>query len=148
MMPNDFIIRLGDFIKITMNPPEGYPTLAAPIPLIGTGTTVNAVLMAICLEGDETPPVLLAPQPYTSPTFYTVPGMGMVKITLGASNKTSTTKNGKAILIKGQPFTAEFTVTVPAIYINEASGVTTTDPVAKKTGTCEFITTNATVKAG
>ncbi|BBM81917.1 hypothetical protein [Candidatus Uabimicrobium amorphum] len=147
-MPSaDFIIRTGDFIQISMNPPESYPTLAAPIPLVGSGTTVNAVAMAICLEGDETPQLLLAPQPYQSPTFYTTPGMGTVTIKLGSSNKTAKTKNGKAILIKGQPFNAEFNVTVPATYVNEASGVTTTDPVSKKTGTVQFITTNATVKA-
>ncbi|WP_372369698.1 hypothetical protein [Candidatus Uabimicrobium sp. HlEnr_7] len=146
-MPADFIIRTGDSIQITMNPPETYPTLSAPITLTGSGSSVNGVSMAICLEGDETPQLLLAPQPYQSPTYYTTPGMGTVTIKLGGTNKTSKTKNGKAILIKGQPFQAEFSVTVPAIYVNEASGATVTDPVSKKTGTVQFITSNTTVKA-
>jgi hypothetical protein len=60
-------------------------------------------------------------------------------------NKTLLTKNGKAILIKGTPFTAEFQVVAPAIM---PAVVPVPDPVLKKPGIAEFITTNVTVKAG
>ncbi len=136
-------------LLIVMNPPDIYPTLMAPIPLLGTGLTAFTLGPNVCVEGDEMPLVLLAPQPYQSPTFYTTPGMGQVKVTITSSNKAAkTTHSGKKILIKGQVFTIEFNVTVPAIYVNEASGVPTPDSVMKKTGTGQFITTNPTVKAG
>jgi len=131
-MPADFIITTGHMLQITMNPPETYPTLIAPLPLIGTSSSLMVCKMPACLEGDETPAMLLAPQPYISPTFYTTPGMG--------------TKNGSAILIKGQTFPIEFSVTVPAIYVNEVSGVPTPDSVMKKMGTGQFISTNMQVK--
>ena len=147
-MPADYIIRTGDFLQITMNPPETYPTLLVPIPLVGSSPDMLVLKMPVCLEGDETPPLLLAPQPYTSPTYYTTPGMGMVTVKISPSNKTSKTKNGgKAILIKGQTFQVDFDVTVPAIYINEATGVPVPDSTMKKSGTAQFITTNMMVKA-
>jgi hypothetical protein len=83
--------------------------------------------------------------PYTSPPFVT-PGVGMVSVTLLPLNKTMLTKNGKAILIKGTPFPAEFTVSAPAMQPTPVGPVP--DPVAKKPGIAEFITTNLTVKAG
>jgi len=147
-MAADYILRTGDFIKITMNPPETYPTLLPPIPLLGSSPDMMVGMMPVCLEGDETPALLLAPQPYISPTFYTTPGMGMVTIKIGPSNKTSkTTNGGKPILITGQTFQVEFDVTVPAIYVNEVTGVPVTDAVTKKTGTAQFINTNVQVKA-
>lgn len=147
-MSADYIVTTGHLIQIIMNPPETYPTLVAPFPLIGTSADMKVLNMPVCLEGDELPQSLLSPQPYISPAFYTTPGMGTVKITISASNKTSKTKNGgKAILITGQSFQVEFNVTVPATLINEVSGVTTTDGVNKKTGTAMFINTNVIVKA-
>jgi hypothetical protein len=147
-MALDNVIITGNFLQITMNPPETYPTLTAPIPLIGSSTDTKIMVMPICLEGDETPPLLLAPQPYISPTYYTTPGMGMVTVKIQDANKTTKTKNGgKAILLKGQTFQVDFDVTVPAIYVNEATGVPVSDTVMKKSGTAQFITTNMTVKA-
>ena len=102
-------------------------------------------MMAICLEGDELPPILRSPQPYTAPPFVT-PGTGLVSVRITPTNKTLQTKNGKAILIKGTPFTAEFQVVVPAM--QPTPGGPVPDPVAKKPGIAEFITTNVTVKAG
>lgn len=69
--------------------------------------------------------------------------MGMVAVTPIPMNKTLQTKNGKPILTKGTPFTAEFRVVAPAV-----SPVGVPDPVAIKPGIAEFITTNVTVKAG
>jgi len=121
------------------------PLLQAPAPLVGTSKDLTVKNMPVCLEGDELPPMLRAPMPYTAPPFVT-PGMGTVSVTLTLMNKTLRTKNGKAILIKGTPFLAEFTVTTPAMQPTPAGPVP--DPVAKKPGMAEFITTNATVKAG
>ena len=144
-MPADFIIKSGDMIKIDIFPPTVVPPLATPIPLIGTSTDVTILKMPACLEGDELPPPLKIPLPYTSPPFVT-PGMGTISVTLTPTNKTMLTKAGKAILIKGTPFPAEFNVTAPAMQPSIPSPIP--DPVPKKMGTAQFITTNALVKAG
>ena len=144
-MPADFIIKTGDMIRITIVPPAVVPPLMSPIPLIGTSTNLTVSNMPVCLEGDELPPMLLAPLPYTSPPFVT-PGTGTVSVTLTPMNKTLLTDNGKAILIKGTPFIAEFQVMVPAMQPTPVGPVP--DPVAKKPGMAEFVTTNVTVKAG
>ena len=144
-MPADFIIKTGDMIQITIPPPAIVPMLMAPVPLVGTSADTMVGMMPVCLEGDELPPALRAPMPYTAPPFVT-PGMGTVSVTLTPANKTMQTKNGKAILIKGTPFMAEFTVAAPAMQPTPAGPVP--DPVAKKPGTAQFITTNVTVKAG
>jgi hypothetical protein len=132
-------------IRITIFPPAVVPSLMAPVPLMGTSADMTVMKMPVCLEGDELPPMLKAPMPYTSPPFVT-PGVGMVSVTLLPLNKTMLTKNGKAILIKGTPFPAEFTVSAPAMQPTPVGPVP--DPVAKKPGMAEFITTNVMVKAG
>ena len=144
-MPADFIIKTGDMIRITIVPPAVVPPLMSPIPLIGTSTNLTVSNMPVCLEGDELPPMLLAPLPYTSPPFVT-PGTGTVSVTLTPMNKTLLTDNGKAILIKGTPFIAEFQVMSPAMQPTPVGPIP--DPVAKKPGMAEFVTTNVTVKAG
>jgi len=144
-MPADFIIKTGDMIRITIFPPAIVPPLMSPIPLIGTSTNFMVNNMPVCLEGDELPPPLRAPLPYTAPPFVT-PGMGTVSVTLTPMNKTLQTKNGKAILIKGTPFMAEFQVAAPAMQPTPVGPIP--DPVLKKPGIAEFITTNVTVKAG
>jgi hypothetical protein len=144
-MPADFIIKTGDMIRITISPPAVVPPLMSPIPLIGTSTNLTVNNMPVCLEGDELPPMLMAPLPYTAPPFVT-PGTGTVSVTLTPMNKTLLTDNGKAILIKGTPFMAEFTVMAPAMQPTPVGPIP--DPVAKKPGMAEFVTTNATVKAG
>jgi hypothetical protein len=139
----DFIIQNGDQLMITITPPALVPALLAPVPLVASGfSTING--LAVCVEGDENPQSLQVPTPYTSPP-YTVPGMGTVAVTLGASNKTSAaTDQGKAILLKGSTMTAQFTVSVPA---QMPPPVSTPDPLAAKTGTAVFITTNTLAQA-
>lgn len=143
-MPADFVIKTGDFLKITVFPPAIVPTLMAPIPLIGTSTNAMVNSMPVCLEGDELPPMLLAPQAYTAPPF-TIPGMLMVKVNLLPTNKTMLSKNGKPMLIKGTPFQVELSVIAPALM---PPPVSTPDAAMKKMALGEFITTNVTVQAG
>lgn len=137
-MALDYIIVNNDMIQITLEPPAVCPMLMGPVPLIASGSsTVND--MAVCLVGDELPPSLQAPMAYTSGAF-TVPGMGTVSLTLQSANKTQmATDSEKAMLLKGQAFQAKFSVTVPAM---QPGAVPTPDPVATKSGTAQFITTN------
>lgn len=145
-LPPDFIIKTGDMIQITIPPPAIVPPIVAPVPLVGTSKSMMVGFMPVCLEGDELPIPLRVPLPYTAPPFVT-PGTGTLKVTITPTNKTMTTKNdNKAILIKGTPFMAEFTVVAPAMQPTPAGPVP--DPVVKKPGTAQFITTNVQVKAG
>jgi Contractile injection system spike tip protein len=141
-MPGDFIIRTGDMIQVTIPPPAIVPMLLSPVPLVGTGMTVMAAGMAVCLEGDELPPALRVLLPYTAPPFVT-PGMGTLTVTLLPTNKTIQTVNGRAILIKGATFPAQFQVTVPAMQPTPVGPVP--DPLLVKPGTAQFVTTNVTV---
>lgn len=145
-MPADYIIKHGDMIRITFFPPLTVPAVLAPVPLIGSSSDVTVTMMPVCLEGDELPPSLQPPQSYTAPPFV-IPGTGTISLTLNPTNKTARTKNGGSIiLIKGTPFTAEFSVVSPAMQPTPTGPVP--DPQAKKSGMAEFITTNARVKAG
>jgi hypothetical protein len=141
----DFIIKTGDMIQITITPPAVVPQLVAPIPLVGTGTTVQVGGVPICLQGDELPPALQAPMPYMSPPFVT-PGMGTLSIILAPNNLSMKTVQGKAILLKGATFQASFAVQSPAM--QPTPGGPVPDPVMTKPGTCQFITTNINVQAG
>lgn len=140
----DFLIRTNDMIQITVTPPAIVPMLVAPIPLIGTGTTVMIGGQPACLQGDEMPPSLMAPMPYTSPPFVT-PGMGTLMITLMPNNLTMQTVQGKPMLLKGATFQATFTVSAPAMQPTPAGPVP--DPVVTKPCTCQFITTNINTQA-
>lgn len=132
-------------IKVTIPPPAIVPILEAPVPLIGTSTSVTVISMPACLLGDELPPVLREPLVYTAPPFVT-PGTGTLTVTLLPTNMTQQTTNEKKILIKGGQFSAMFTVEEPAM--QPTPGGPVPDPVVEKPGTAEFITTNETVKAG
>jgi hypothetical protein len=145
-MPPDFIIKTGDMIKITIPPPAIIPMIEAPVPLVGTGETVTVMGSPICLEGDELPIQLRTPIPYTAPPFVT-PGMGMIQVFLiPGVHTTLLTSNKKPILIKGSVFQAMFNVEAPAMQPTPAGPIP--DPLLAKPGTAQFITTNATVKAG
>lgn len=144
-MPDDFIIVTGDMIQVTIPPPAIVPMLMAPVPLTGTSQKVTIGGKPICLEGDELPPSLKSPMPYTAPPYVT-PGTGTLQITLLPNNKTMQTENGKKILIKGATFTVKFNVQTPAQMPTPGGPVP--DPLMVKPGTAQFITTNVQVKAG
>lgn len=141
----DFIIKTGDLVKVTIPPPTVVPMLEAPVELTGSSENLSVAGTPACLLGDELPAELKEPLPYTAPPF-TNPGTGKLTLTLLPSNQTVIAKNGKVILVKGEQFTALFTVEVPATQTTPAGPVP--DPVDAKPGTAEFITTNETVKAG
>lgn len=141
----DFILRTGDMIQITIPPPAIVPMLMAPVPLVGSSTSLTVGRMPACLLGDELPAAISGPLPYTAPPFVT-PGVGTVSVTLTPTNQTMLTQNGKAILIKGQQFIAKFTVSTPAMQPTPAGPVP--DPVLTKPGTAQFITTNINTQAG
>jgi Contractile injection system spike tip protein len=141
----DLIIKTGDMVKVTISPPAIVPMLEEPAELTGSSENLTVAGTPACLLGDELPAELKALLPYTAPPF-TNPGTGKLTLTLLPTNQTVITKNGKAILVKGQQFTALFTVEVPATQTTPAGPVP--DPVATKPGTAAFITTNETVKAG
>ena len=144
-MPAYFNIKTGGMIRLTIFPLAVVPPLVSLIPLIGTSTNLTVSNMPVCLEGDELPPVLMAPLPDIEPPFVT-PGTGTVSVTLPPMNKTILTENGKAIFIKGTPFMAEFQLIAPAMQPTSVS--TVPDLVAKKLSMAEFVTTNVMVKEG
>jgi hypothetical protein len=142
----DFLLRSNDMIQFTCAPAI-VPMLAAPIPLIGTGTTVMIGGQPACLMGDELPPSIAGPMPYTQPPFIT-PGMGKIlKIMLTPQNLTKQTQQGKQMLLKGAQFTATFQVSAPAMQPNPPPAPPTPDPQMMKTFQCQFITTNVNVQA-
>ncbi|HEY2578039.1 MAG TPA: hypothetical protein VGI74_17190 [Streptosporangiaceae bacterium] len=141
----DFIIKTGDMLQVTIPPPTVVPMLEAPVPLTGSSTNLTVNGTPACLLGDELPAELKEPLPYTAPPF-TNPGTGKLTLTLLPSNQTVIAKNGKVVLIKGEQFTALFTVEVPATQTTPAGPVPDADLV--KTGTAQFVTTNETVKSG
>jgi hypothetical protein len=144
-MPDDFIIVTGDMIQVTIAPPTIVPQLMAPVPLVGSSQSVLVGGKPVCLEGDELPPTLMAPMPYTAPPFV-IPGIGTLQVTLMPNNKTVQTENGKKILIKGATFIAKFNVQTPAQQPTPVGPVP--DPVAVKPGQAQFITTNTQTMAG
>lgn len=141
----DFLIKTGDLLKVSMAPPVTVPALQTPVPLLGSSRDVLVGGVPACLRGDELPLPLRLPLPYTAAP-YTDPGTGTLTLTLLPANTTQLTENGKPLLIKGRKFIATFTVTSPATRSTPDGPVP--DPVSTKQGTAEFITTNNTVKAG
>jgi len=141
----DFVIRSNDMIQITVPPPAVVPQLAAPIPLIGTGTTVMVGGQPVCLQGDECPPSIRGPLTYTAPPFVT-PGTGTIEIELLPDNLTMKTVQGKPMIIKGATFLAQFNVQSPAM--QPTPGGPVPDPLMVKPCNCQFITTDMNVQAG
>jgi Contractile injection system spike tip protein len=142
----DFIIKTGDMLQVTVPPPALVPQLIAPIPLLGTGTTVLVNNQPVCLQGDELPMAVSGPLMYTAPPFVT-PGMGTLTVTLSPNNLTlRTTAAGKPALLKGATFMATFNVTAPAMQPTPAGPVP--DPVVMKPCQVQFITTTINSMAG
>lgn len=143
----DLIVRTGDMLKVTITPPAVVPMLEAPIPMVGTGETVLAAGPPICLEGDQIPPTVRVPMPYTSPPFVT-PGVGTLQLVIvpPVNLTVQTTSEGKSILLKGTVFNAIFQVETPAMQPTPAGPVP--DPLLVKPGIAEYIVTNTSVLAG
>ncbi|MBV9353952.1 MAG: hypothetical protein JO023_00350 [Chloroflexi bacterium] len=142
----DFIIKTGDMIQITIPSPAIIPSILAPVPLVGTGAPNMTNSMPICVVGDELPPVLRAPVPYTAPPFVT-PGMGTLNVIITPGNQTLRMRvGGKPALIKGSTFMAQFAVTIPAM--QPTPGGPVPDPLVVKPGQAQFITTTANARAG
>jgi hypothetical protein len=141
----DFIIKTGDMIQITVPPPAIVPQLVAPIPLMGSSTSVSIGGQFVCLVGDELPAAVKGPLMYTAPPFVT-PGTGSLQIILMPSNLSKQTQNGSPILLKGATFQALFQVQSPAM--QPTPGGPVPDPLVVKQCTAQFITTNLTVSAG
>jgi len=141
----DFIIKTNDMIQFTVPPPALIPMIAAPVPLIGTGTTVTIGNVPICLQGDELPPTLQSPMPYTAPPFVT-PGMGTLTVMLLPTNLSMKTMQGKPMILKGATFNAMFNVSAPAM--QPTPGGPVPDPLMVKPLTCQFVTTNINTQAG
>lgn len=144
-MPDDYIIRTGDFLQVTIDPPAIVPMLEAPGPLRGSSTNTKVMDQYVCLVGDEIPMAWRSPMPYTAPPFVT-PGTGTLQVILLPTNQTAMTMNGSPMLLKGSVFQAMFQVQSPAMQPTPAGPVP--DPLLVKPGTAQFITVNATVKAG
>jgi hypothetical protein len=141
----DLVMRTGDLVRITIDPPAIIPALEAPAPLAGSGGPARIGGGSVCLQGDELPDALRGPMAYTAPPF-TTPGTGTLTVILTPSNMTVTARReGKALLIKGGSFVATFTVQEPAMQPTPAGPVP--DPVLVKPGTAQFMTTNETVRA-
>ena len=140
------MIFTGDMLQITMTPPAVVPTAIAPLPLVGKGPTFLGTSKPVCLLGDETPPPLLAPQPYMAPPFV-IPGTGTFKIILLPNNLTMMSMFcGKPALLKGAVFQAMFQVMSPA-QMPAPPAPPIPDPVPVKMGMCQFITTNLMIMA-
>lgn len=127
-------------------PNFGAAILLAPAITVITGSaaTVMAVKSVVCVEGDEKM-VMLPGIPYMSGSFVT-PGVCMLTIdSLAADQKSTKTKaTGKAVILKGNMFTAKMTVMAPAM-MPAPPGPPVPDPVATGMGQGMFITTNMTV---
>jgi hypothetical protein len=141
----DFVIKSGDMIQITVPPPALVPQLVAPVPLVGSSTSVMIGGQPACLLGDELPVAIKGPLTYTAPPFVT-PGTGTLQIVLLPNNMTSQTMNGSPMLLKGATFQAMFNVASPAMQPTPTGPVP--DPLVVKPCTAQFITTNTSLMAG
>lgn len=141
----DFIIKTNDMIQFTVPPPTLIPMITAPVPMVGSCTSVTVSNVPICLQGDELPPTLKAPMPYTAPPFVT-PGTGTLQVILMPNNLSMKTVQGKPIIIKGATFQATFNVQAPAM--QPTPGGPVPDPLLVKPLTAQFVTTNINTQAG
>jgi hypothetical protein len=135
---SDFVIIDGDTLTVNFG-----VTLVTPNqgPLSGSSNDFFVKSSPVCRSGDEIPPSLKGPVPYTEGA-YSISGQG----TLAVFPETTTVlkDGGIALLLKGTQFRATFTVTQPATTPPPAS---TPDPVLSKTGTASFTTSNTVLKA-
>lgn len=110
----------------------------------GTGkTSLNS--KAVCVEGDEAK-VEVAGCDYMAPPYVSPTGKGTLTISsLGGDQKAQKTQSGgKAVLLHGGKFNAEFAVQIPA---QQPGAPPVPDPMKKYMGTGAFKTSNNKYKA-
>ena len=141
---SDFVIVQGD--QAVFLPVFGPATVVVrPGIMQGTGKTALSG-KKICLQGDEGK--LMVPGcAYITPQ-YSIPGVGVLKISALGGNQTSKkAKSGsKAIILKGSTFTAKFEVLTPAQQPVPAAPPVP-DATPQYSGSGNFVTTNVKFKA-
>jgi hypothetical protein len=139
----DFILVDGD--QVVFLPPFGAATVVPqPGKLAGSGPlTLNG--KNVCVDGDEGN-VSVAGCMYMTPQ-YCIPGTGTLKIAslAGDQKAKKTNTGGKAVLLKGQKFTAKFEVQSPAQQPVPSSSPVP-DPTPQYSGDGMFVTTNTMFK--
>lgn len=140
----DFILIEGDTVSFL--PSFGAATVVPqPGKLEGSGpATLNG--KKLCVDGDESK-VSVAGCTYMTPQ-YCIPGTGTLKISALAADQKATKSNtgGKAVLLKGQTFTAKLEVQSPAKQPPPGAGSPTPDPTPQYSGSGMFVTTNTLFK--
>ena len=137
----DFILIDGDMV--TFLPAFGAAIVVVqPGTLAGSGPATIGGKM-VCVDGDETKVSVPGCQ-YIAGAF-SVPGAGTLKIASLAGNQmaSKTNSGGKAVLLKGSQFTAQFEVQSPA---KQPPPANTPDPTPKYSGNGSFMTTNTKFK--
>ncbi len=132
----DLILVDGDRVQI--QPAFGPATVTSmPATIKGSGQQ-KIEGKPVCVEGDEKS-VNIIGCTYMTPEF-SIPGVGTITIVLAPNQRSATTKDsGKAVLVKGGPFTAIFNVLVPAKQPPAGPGVPIPDPTPQYTGSGMFV---------
>lgn len=141
---SDLVVIDGDLAMFL--PAFGAATVVVrPGPITGSATS-SVGGHAACLEGDEGS-VSVAGCMYVAPP-YVIPGTGTLEIDQLAGDQLTqkVAADGKKLILKGSQFTAKFTVASPAQQPQAPSPVP--DATPSYSGNGQFVTTNATVKAG
>ena len=146
---SDFIIIDGD--KVVFDPMFDKAIVIVLQPYVtieGTGkTSLNS--KAVCVEGDEAKvkiPICFYITPSIAPSYG---GIGTLTISsLGGDQKAQKTRSrGKAVLLKGSKFKAEFTVKSAAPLPGAPPGPPHVPNITKYTGKGAFETNNDKYKA-
>ena len=136
LLDNDQAIFDATFGDASVTPEPGTLTASGP---------ANADGKKMCVAGDES--TVKVPGCSYSTKKCTISGAGTLTISsLAGDQKTAITKcGGKALLLKGSQFKAEFSVNGPAQQPSSPNPIP--DAVTTYTGNGTFTTTNAKYKA-
>jgi len=137
LIDGDTVNFLPSFGAATVIPQPGTLEGSGPATLDGK---------KLCVDGDESK-VEVAGCTYMTPQ-YCIPGTGTLKIDSLASDQkaTKTQTGGKAVLLKGNTFTAKFEVQSPAQQPPPGPGSPIPDPTTQYSGSGMFVTTNTLFK--
>lgn len=136
----DFILIENDQVIFTQNFGPAV-VVVQPGKLQGSGpATLNG--KKVCVDGDEKK-VSVPGCAYTTPQ-YSIPGTGTLKIAALAGDQKAkkTNTGGKAVLLKGDNFTASFEVQSPAKQPPPGPGSPVPDATPQYSGSGSFMTTN------